>query len=240
MGVFGLIRRLRRPARLAKPFPDAWRGIVEARLPFAADYDDETRTRFLAKLQLFIAEKRFEGVGIDLTDEIRVTVAGTAARLTVHLGDDLYDAVESIVIRPTDMKRDDSRILGLVHRYGTVMLAWDAVKHGISTDNDGHDTALHEFAHAIDRRDGEFDGTPPLSGAALRTWARVCAEHFLVLREDPDRNVIRAYGAENEAEFFAVAVETYFEKPTQLKRKAPELYAVLEAYFDGPRSPIDP
>jgi Mlc titration factor MtfA (ptsG expression regulator) len=39
------------------------------------------------------------------------------------------------------------------------------------------------------------------------------------------------YGATNPAEFFAVATETFFEKPGQLKRKHPELYAELYSFY---------
>ena len=45
------------------------------------------------------------------------------------------------------------------------------------------------------------------------------------------RTVLDAYGATNEAEFFAVATETYFEKPRRLARKHPELYAMLSRVF---------
>jgi Mlc titration factor MtfA (ptsG expression regulator) len=205
---------------------------VRERLAFAAHLSLEAGVRFRQHLQLFIAEKRFEGLGLEITDEIRVVVAGEAARLTMNLDFDLYDAIESVVVRPSAIKRDDARVLGLVHRFGTVVLAWDAVEHGLHNDDDGLNTSVHEFAHAIDLRDGDFDGTPPLhTTKAVKAWASVCARRFLQLRADPARNVLRAYGAENEAEFFAVAVEAFFEKPDALKKKAPDLYAVLADFF---------
>jgi len=39
------------------------------------------------------------------------------------------------------------------------------------------------------------------------------------------------YGATNPAEFFAVATETFFEKPKTLARKRPELYDELKSYY---------
>src|SRR3972149_6546253 len=49
------------------------------------------------------------------------------------------------------------------------------------------------------------------------------------------RGALRRYGATNEAEFFAVATEAFFEKPGQLRRRHPELYQVLaEDYPAGP------
>lgn len=228
----GLVRRVQRALFGQEPFPIAWDEIIAARLPFVAKLNAATQARFREHVQLFIAEKNFEGVGIEVDDEIRVVVAGEAARLTMNLDFDLYAAIESVVVRPTHMAKDDSRILGLVHRWGTVMLAWDAVERGLKNHSDGLNTSVHEFAHAIDLGDGDFDGTPPLKNSkALRTWANVFAKDFLALQDDPHRDVLRAYGAENEAEFFAVAVEVFFEKPKQLKKKYPELYALLADFF---------
>lgn len=230
--VFDLMRRARRSLLLREPFREAWQQIIDERLPFYAAYDEATKQCFREHVQVFIAEKNFEGVGIELDDEIKVVIAGEAARLIAHLDIDLYDAIESIVVRPTHMAKDDAHVLGLVHRFGTVMLAWDAVERGLRNEHDGLNTALHEFAHAIDLVDGDFDGTPPLpTSRAVRAWATVFAKDFLALQADPDRDVLRAYGAENEAEFFAVAVEVFFEKPRQLKKKHPALYAQLAGFF---------
>jgi len=154
---------------------------------FAADYDDERAARFRDHLKRFAWEKHFEGVGLEVTEEMIVVLSGQAARLSHNLPDDVahgvYDAVESVVLRPTSIKKDDARILGLVHRIGTMVLAWDAVKHGLAADEDGHDTAVHELAHVIDLGTGAFDGTPPMDDPrALRAFASVCAKHFLALQ----------------------------------------------------------
>ncbi len=60
------------------------------------------------------------------------------------------------------------------------------------------------------------------------------SEEFLELQDDADhrrRTVLRDYGATNEAEFFAVASETFFEKPAQLRKSAPELYEELQKFY---------
>jgi Mlc titration factor MtfA (ptsG expression regulator) len=45
------------------------------------------------------------------------------------------------------------------------------------------------------------------------------------------KSVLDRYGATNPAEFFAVATECFFEKPSQMKRKHPELYDELKEYY---------
>jgi Mlc titration factor MtfA (ptsG expression regulator) len=62
----------------------------------------------------------------------------------------------------------------------------------------------------------------------------VLSGHYLHLRTNPERSrVLRAYGATNEAEFFAVATEAFFEKPEQLKKRAPDLYQQLDRFYRG-------
>ena len=66
------------------------------------------------------------------------------------------------------------------------------------------------------------------------TWAEVLSPEFEKLKKRSSkgkRSVMDEYGATNPAEFFAVATETFFEKPSQLKLKHPALYEELEEYY---------
>jgi len=187
-------------------------------------------------LKIFVWEKHWIGAqGLDPTDEMKIVIAGAAAELARGLALDAYDHLTEIVIYPGHYQhpnRGDAVVFGEVHSWGTMVLSWDAVQHGIKNNDDGHNTAIHEFAHVLDNADGTFDGTPPLPElAARRAWAKACTAHFLELRKKPHKNVVRKYGETNEAEFFACATEAFFEKPVQLAKKAPDLYAVLKAYY---------
>ncbi|MBI97734.1 MAG: hypothetical protein CMO78_04270 [Verrucomicrobiales bacterium] len=67
-----------------------------------------------------------------------------------------------------------------------------------------------------------------------RRWQTVCSRVFADLQDKVDRGqktVIDEYGATNPAEFFSVATETFFEKPSQLNKKRPELYKLLREYY---------
>jgi Mlc titration factor MtfA (ptsG expression regulator) len=49
------------------------------------------------------------------------------------------------------------------------------------------------------------------------------------------------YGAENEAEFFAVITECFFQQPLQLRRHHPDLYDLLaEFYRQNPAARLSP
>jgi Mlc titration factor MtfA (ptsG expression regulator) len=101
--------------------------------------------------------------------------------------------------------------------------------------SDGQNVVLHEFAHQLDFEDYSTDGAPALATRAeYREWARVMSREFKALQaaeEAGTPTVLDTYGATNPAEFFAVATETFFERPAALRARHPELYAELEKFF---------
>ena len=219
------------------PLPPEWTGWLETHVPFFPDLEGELRERFLNYLKAFVRSKHFFGAGgLEVTDEHRVVIGAAAVRLVLHLDLSYYDNLTEIIVYPYVYRHPDKTgaVLGEAQHWGTVVLSWPAVLDGMANSEDGHDTALHEFAHVLDVADGAFDGTPELHRFGdYRTWGRVMSRHFLKLQEDDGRGqcVLREYGAKDEAEFFAVASETFFEKPRQLKTKAPELYEELQKFY---------
>ena len=236
--MLGLVRWLRRRRLSQRPFPDDWRAHLDRHVPFFAALQEPLRQRFLELLKLFVWEKHFIGAGgLEVTDEHRVVIAATAVRLVLHLDLSRYDRLTEIIVYPDAYlhpEGDEGVILGEAHSWGTVVLSWEAVLQGLKNVEDGHDTATHEFAHVLDREGGDFDGTPTLrSRADYRVWAEVMSRHFLALRGRgrSQRRVLRRYGGENEAEFFAVATEAFFEKPLQMKEHTPDLYRELQRFY---------
>ncbi len=197
---------------------------------------------------MLVAEKTWEGCdGLVVTAEMKVVIAAQASLLILEIEHDFYADVTSILIFPTTytspFERFDSngiattgaRHLGEAWYRGPVVLAWDNAQHGARHPRDGHNLVWHEFAHRLDALDGFFDGTPPLDREAdYEAWKQALGGAFQRLRDDIEAgrpHVLDDYAATNEAEFFAVAVETFFEKPRRLKRAEPAVYDVLRAFF---------
>ena len=228
-----------RRKRLAKrEFPEQWLALLDEHVPFYAGLGDDVREKFHVYLKTFVWEKHFIGAGgQEIDDEVRVVVSAAAVRLVLHLGLKYYDRLTEIIVYPSHYKhpdKDDGVVFGEAHTWGTVVLSWDAVRHGLSNPRDGHDTATHEFAHVLDVKDGSFDGTPGLRGFGdYQPWAKVMSKNFLRLRakKAKQRKTLRSYGATNEAEFFAVATETFFEKPDRMREKLPDLYEQLKRFY---------
>jgi Mlc titration factor MtfA (ptsG expression regulator) len=246
--MLGFLKRRRRQALRARPFPDAWLAILRRNFPLFEQLTAEDRAELQGHIQVFLAEKRFEGFqGVIITDEIRVTIAAQACLLLLHRETDYYPTMTSIFVYPSSYvaevidraggvvtERVEERLGEAWHR-GPVVISWDDALAGAADVHDGRNVVLHEFAHQLDQEDGAADGAP-LLGQRSRyvSWARVLGEAYNELRRDTvqgRRTVLDQYGATNPAEFFAVATESFFEKPAQLKRKHPELYDELKEYY---------
>ena len=93
---------------------------------------------------------------------------------------------------------------------------------------------LHEFSHQLDSESGSANGAPVLHSNSYAAWVTVLSKEFKDLNKDfshHHKSVMDHYGATNPAEFFAVATETFFEKPRELNHEHPELFEVLRKYY---------
>jgi Mlc titration factor MtfA (ptsG expression regulator) len=243
-----LFKSHRRAALRAQPLPDAWSAILAANVPYVAKLPPADRTELEGHLKVFLAEKKFEGCGgLELTDEIRVTIAAQACRLLLHRETDYFPELDVILVYPHayvaktsaylagGLSVDDQQARLGQSAAGVVVLTWDEVRRDATDVHDGHNVTLHEFAHQLDQEDGAADGAPVLGSRAMYTaWAHVLGDEFAQLVDDVDkhrRTDIDAYGATNPAEFFAVVTEMFFEKPEPLKRRHPQLYEQLALFY---------
>lgn len=245
---------------MAQPVPARWDGYLDDNVALARGLDPSARRELLARVSAFIGETTWEGCGgLELTEEVQVTIAAQACLLTLGRDEDLYTDVDTILVYPSTLVRPP-RPLGLFEQprapighgqtvigeamlRGPVVLAWDAVVAGGRGHVPGN-VVLHEFAHKLDMATGHVDGTPPLPTRAARArWAEVCTHVYAEHRYRVDAGwptAMDAYGATNEAEFFAVATETYFTRPLALAWEHPALYEVLADFYRLDLTPAIP
>ena len=222
--------------------------MLKAGLPVYDRLPPEQQSRLQDMVKFFIDRKTYYGcAGLRITDEMRVMIAAEACLLVLNRGGALYPKLKAILVYPSGFVADRDQpqgdgtvasgshhLLGESWNNGRVILSWDDVTRGVADFSDGHNVVLHEFAHQLDAESGSTNGAPPLRRNSYRAWAAVFTENF----EDLERRSFRGletvmdeYGATNPAEFFAVATETFFEKPHQLYQKRPELYEELQRYY---------
>jgi Mlc titration factor MtfA (ptsG expression regulator) len=245
---WGRWRRYRRGKIAERPLPPAWREILERNVPLCRGLPDDLRREFEGHVRLFVHDKTFEGFqGVEIDDEIRLTIAGNACLLLLNRPHDQFGNFSTIYVYPSTFVSQHTSHDGLVqavgpsarlgeswHR-GPVVLAWDSVRSGARDIHDGHNVVLHEFAHKLDDADGAVDGAPILPDPSLHvSWARVMRREFEQLQRQAGhgaRTLLDHYGATAPEEFFAVLVETFYEKPRQLKRMHPDLYEEMRKCF---------
>ncbi|HEX4129093.1 MAG TPA: M90 family metallopeptidase [Pirellulales bacterium] len=248
--IFRWLKHRRRQAILAGPFPPAWDDILRQRVRLYGTLMADEQARVRDYLRVFVAEKNWEGCsGQTITDEVQVTVAALVAILVLGFDDEYFSNVLSILVYPDAylarrapvlhrglVLEEDSPREGEAWYRGPVVLSWADVEFDAGPDGDGRNLVLHEFAHQLDMLNGRTaDGLPPMGSAEQeRRWAAVVEEEFDRLVGQCERGnptLLDCYAATNRAEFFAVATETFFERPTAMLRRMPALYEILREFY---------
>ena len=244
----------RRQSSMLSVFPQEWNDVLKKNFPLYKKLPDSAKKTLHGYINVFMDEKTFEACGglEELTEEMCVTIAGQACLLLVNGRCGFYDKLTTILVYP-DMYRAEQKQnkdgtiasggsrLGESWEQGTIVLSWKHTLRGPAITNDGQNLVIHEFAHQLDQWDGAADGAP-LKGfdEAHKDWSKNFQEAYTqhAKRFKKGRKlVIDEYGATNPAEFFAVATETFFEKPKALLRRYPVIYDELKNFYK--LDPID-
>lgn len=237
------------------PFKPGWEDILEEHLVIYRDLPRELKPKLRVRISDFIPNVYWEGVkGLEITEEMMVLVAAQACLLTINMEGNPYVRLKSIILFPEVFTHKEtsskdglivserkSRVSGLSYDRGTVSLAWDEALHGASNRHDGYNVVIHEFAHQLDQDDGYANGAPILRRPQdYKAWSEVMQREFEKLTRDSSHGkatVLDDYGATNPAEFFAVATETFLEKGRKMHKHHPELYELMQQYYQlDPRS----
>jgi len=241
--VIGTLRRTRRAGLMKLRLNDGQRNELTKDFPTFARLPKPLRDELEGLIHVFIAEKSFEACGgmDEVSDHMRRVIAAEACLLLLNRKHDFYRKLRSILLYPSAYTAKNEHgghdvRLGESWNSGSIVLAWDSVVAGGKNEEDGSNVTLHEFAHQLDQVDGAGDGVPELNGAgSYREWSQVFSKAFKRFQkklEKGKRTTIDPYGATNPAEFFAVATETFYEKPRQLQESYPDVYQQLKSYYN--------
>ena len=247
--LFSWLRNRRRRNILAEPFPEAWTTILQEQVGHYALLADSDQKKLRDAVQIIIAEKDWEGCrGLELTDEIRVTISALAAILILGLDNFYFDNVATILVYPNEYivkeehalaggatVEEESDRLGEAHYRGPVILSWKEIQANALEPGYGQNLVFHEFAHQLDMLNGAFDGTPNLQSDELAArWAKIMDKEYRRLQQAERRHretLLDPYGATDPAEFFAVATECFFDVPRAMQREYPPLYILFRDYY---------
>ena len=240
--------RRRRKLR-TRPFPAAWRRIIDQQVPLARRLPPRLRRQLEAQVQVFLAEKSFIGCDQqEIDDEVRVTIAAQACLLALERPHAPFPRLRTILVYPSAfavqrLRPEPSGVLqetrsvlsGESWAQDRVVLSWEDVVRGAAIPDDGTNVVIHEFAHQLDQEKGYANGAPWLGRRdRYPRWSHVLGTEYARLQQQlamGDPTLIDAYGASNPAEFFAVVSELFFERPHDMALAHPALYAELALLY---------
>ncbi len=244
-----LFRYWRRKRLMTEQLDTDRLAIIERNVPYYHRLEPDMRRRLQGLVQVFLDEKSFEGCGgIEISDEIRLTVAAHACILLLGRDAGLFPKLRTILVYPDNYvapvsDRGPGGVVteGIQARsgeswsFGNVVLSWRDVLLCSSPNRTGRNVVLHEFAHQLDSESGSNEGAPVLPRPEMYAdWARVLGREYQSLIAAAEwglPTLLDPYGATSPAEFFAVATECFFEKPVEMSLMHPELYDQLRLFY---------
>ena len=171
---------------------------------------------------------------MEITTDMKVKIAASAVQLTFGLQEVYFVHFKTFIIYPdryysTIYKRfhcDEVNMRGLI------VLSWRDFETGNYNPADGLNLGLHEMAHALHLensiRNKEYDF---LNREYLQHWTNVseATRNHIQAEKSSFR---RLCTAPDEHEFFAVAVELFFELPLLLQQEHPQIYSALASLLN--------
>ncbi|QDS91507.1 hypothetical protein FF011L_02370 [Roseimaritima multifibrata] len=244
--VYWWLRRktVRRLSIMAAPFPESWEATLQAQVPYFRMLDESQREGFRNRMKIFLDEVAITGIRTDVDEATRVLVGASAVIPIMGLEGFEYAGLGEVLIYPgafgADYQTDgvgDKNTLGMVgvnHLSGVMILSKPSLLAGFANPGDKENVGIHEFAHLVDKADGEVDGVPVSASLEVaEPWLKWVGQE---LKSEGTRAGIRDYAYTSEAEYFAVLSEYFFEKPALLQAKHPELYTMLrKMYHQDPK-----
>ncbi len=242
---YGFWRRQtkRRLAVMDQPFPEVWETTLQENVAYFRALDEPGRERFRNMVKVFLDETRITGIRTDVDEPTRALVAASAVIPVFGFEDWEYSSLGEVLIYPNafgddystegDHSQIERRTLGMVgvgHLNGVMILSKPDLWGGFRNPEDKRNVGIHEFAHLVDKADGSVDGVP--AGISIETagpWLQWVG-HELKSRPDA-KSHIDDYAYTNEAEYFAVLSEYFFEAPDILQKKDPKLYDMMKAMY---------
>lgn len=222
------------------------RTILGEQVAFYKKLTPGQQAAFEARVMRFLERVHITGVKTTVEDLDKVLVAAGAIIPIFAFPDWEYRNINEVLLYPGSFNEDfaqdgqDRNILGMVGNgpmQNVMVLSQENVRAGFRSGGDKHNTAIHEFVHLVDKSDGATDGLPEalIPHQYAQPWLKRMHEEIRLIREG--RSDINYYGTTNEAEFLAVVSEYFFEKPAEMEKKHPELFALLQSIFQPPAKP---
>ena len=244
LAVFYTVKFLqKKKVTVTDPVPVLLKKILEEQVPFYQQLTQVKKAEFEERAALFLTKVKITGVKTMVVDIDRVLIAASAIIPIFNFAGWEYKNLHEVLLYPDsfnhefEQQGEGRNILGMVGSGAmnhVMILSQFELRQSFSNETGKNNTAIHEFIHLVDKTDGEIDGVPEalLHRQYIKPWLQLMQQKIKDIYDD--NSDIDPYGATNEAEFFAVVSEYFFERPDLLKEKHPDLYDLLLKIFNHP------
>ncbi|RYE26528.1 MAG: zinc-dependent peptidase [Sphingobacteriales bacterium] len=220
--------------------------LLNEHVKFYRELSAANKKLFEARLNDFLAHVTITGIGVTVEDLDKLLIAAGAIIPIFAFPSWRYNNISEVLLYKGTFNKEyqtegaDRNVLGMVGEGALnrqMILSKQSVHTSFAQETDGHNTVIHEFTHLIDKADGSTDGVPEylLDKQHTLPWLNLMHETIAEMKRKGNSD-INLYGATNQAEFFAVVAEYFFEKPQALQEKHPELYDMLKEMFQPANS----
>lgn len=234
-------RKTARRFRVAnQSFPVAYESALQTHVLFFRSLAKDQQVRFRRLVQVFLSEVDITGIRTDVDDTTRALVAASAVIPIFGFDDWEYAGLGEVLIYPGrydanfetdgDGQRNILGMIGTGHLSGVMILSKPDLISGFDIQSDKRNVGIHEFSHLVDKADGSVDGIPAgIPAAVVRPWIDWVGRELK--SEKTGGHHIDDYAYTNEAEYFAVLSEYFFETPAALAKKNPKLFSMLQKLY---------
>ena len=243
--LFSFLIRAKKRQVVTSPVSDHYKTMLLDQVPFYQQLDANRKAEFENRIQHFLATTRITGVKTEVEDLDRVLIAASAVIPIFNFPDWEYVNLHEVLLYPDSFDHEFQQegqhrsIIGMVGNGAmnhVMILSQHELRQASINKTGKTNTAIHEFVHLVDKTDGSIDGVPEfiLQRKYILPWLELMRKEIGLIMKD--RSDINPYGATNEAEFFAVVSEYFFESPKLFEEKHPELYNLLTKIFNAPEN----
>ena len=215
-----------------REIPEDYAVILSEHSAYYRNLNESNREKFLQRLAVFIGDTSFSTKeGIKITRKVKVIISSAFIQITFGFKDYTLRDFNNIYIAPMaySYKHIDHLLSGDVNiSLMRVSMSWPCVKKGFKIEDDAVNVAIHEFGHCltIENFSEPFVGNF-FPKSRWMEWLKPAQRNMELIRSRKNK-IIRNYAGSNIMEMFAVSLETFFERPVELKAQAPELFNTLK------------
>jgi Mlc titration factor MtfA (ptsG expression regulator) len=234
---------------VTEPVPIFFKKILEEQVPFYQQLNDRQKKDFEERAAHFLTLVKITGIKTTVEDIDRVLVAASAIIPIFNFPGWEYRNLHEVLLYPDSFDHEFEQqgsgrnILGMVGSEAMnhmMILSQNELRQAFNNNTGKDNTAIHEFVHLLDKTDGDTDGIPEalLNKKYIVPWLQLMHKEIKQIKDN--HSDINPYGATNDAEFFAVVSEYFFERPDLLRQKHPELFQQLEKIFSVKSANAEP